>query len=329
MSEFHVEVVRVGAIEKHPNADSLSITKVHGGYPVIFRTGDFAEGQLAVYVPVDSIVPATERWAFLGEHRRIRAKRLRGVFSMGLLTALPDLPPVPDDSWHVGDNAADALGITKYEPPEPLAMGGDNEKDPGTMPVYDIEGLRKFGELFTPGEEVWISEKIHGANARFVHDGERLWVGSRTGVKKESESNLWWKVARKYDLAEKLALYPHVAIYGEVYGQVQDLKYRVPVSEGARLILFDALDVKTRCWLDVEDFIRLAMRLQLPSVPTLHRGPWSPSLAELAEGKSLMPGADHVREGIVVKPVRERVDPVVGRVFLKLAGEGFLTRKGG
>lgn len=29
MSEFHVEVVRVGKVEKHPNADSLSITKVY------------------------------------------------------------------------------------------------------------------------------------------------------------------------------------------------------------------------------------------------------------------------------------------------------------
>lgn len=38
MSEFHVEVVRVGPVTKHPNADTLSITNIHGGYPVIMRT---------------------------------------------------------------------------------------------------------------------------------------------------------------------------------------------------------------------------------------------------------------------------------------------------
>lgn len=35
----------------------------------------------------------------------------------------------------------------------------------------------------------------------------------------------------------------------------------------------------------------------------------------------------HVREGIVVKPIKERWDQDIGRVFLKLAGEGYLLRK--
>lgn len=83
MSEFQVRVVQVGAIEKHPNADALSMTVVDG-YPVLLRTGDFREGDRAVYVPIDAVVPADDhRWVFLGEHRRVRAKRLRGIFSIG------------------------------------------------------------------------------------------------------------------------------------------------------------------------------------------------------------------------------------------------------
>lgn len=39
--------------------------------------------------------------------------------------------------------------------------------------------------------------------------------------------------------------------------------------------------------------------------------------------------ADHVREGMVVKPVHERFDDRIGRVVLKLHGEGYLTRKEG
>ena len=46
MSEFKVEVVKIRKIEKHPNADTLSITNIHGGYPVVFRTEDFNEGDL-------------------------------------------------------------------------------------------------------------------------------------------------------------------------------------------------------------------------------------------------------------------------------------------
>lgn len=317
MTEFRIEVIQIGKVEKHPNADSLSITHVHGGYPVIFRTGDYNEGDLAVYVPVDSVVPSNDpRWSFLGDHHaRIRAKRLRGVFSMGLLTP-------SDPSWTLGQDVVKELNITKYKPPED--MSGENERDPGTMSVYDIEGLRRYPQLFQDGQEVWISEKIHGANARYLHDGERLWVGSRTCIKKQDSKNMWWRVAERYELEKKLATIPNIALYGEVYGQVQDLKYGKTTSE---LILFDALNIKTRQFLDVDYFLKLAQDLNLPVVPTLYRGPWSENLKELAEGKTQIPGANHVREGIVIKPIRERQDPTIGRVFLKLHGQGFLLRK--
>lgn len=66
-SEHRVEVVRLGPITKHPDADTLSITTVLGGYPVILRTGEYKEGDLAVYVPIDSVVPENDpRWEFLG-----------------------------------------------------------------------------------------------------------------------------------------------------------------------------------------------------------------------------------------------------------------------
>lgn len=326
MSEFRVEVVRVGPVEKHPNADSLSITKVLGGYPCILRTGDFREGDLAVYVPVDAVVPADDpRWAFLGVHRRIKAKRLRGIFSMGLLTPTPDAP-LAQGEWREGDNAQAALRIEKYEPEIHLHTAGEDEADPGSCPVYDIEGLRKWGGLLAPGEPVWISEKIHGANARFVHDGTRLWVASRTRFKREDPNSIWWKAAVRYDLANKLAKVPGLAIYGEVYGQVQDLRYGAGPGE-VRLAVFDALDTKTRQWLRPRVLLDLCFALDLPVVPTIYEGPWSPDLVSLAEGKSTVEGANHVREGIVVKPLVERFDARIGRVFLKLPGEGYLTRK--
>jgi len=36
---------------------------------------------------------------------------------------------------------------------------------------------------------------------------------------------------------------------------------------------------------------------------------------------------NHVREGIVVKPLTERWSSTIGRVFLKQPGEGYLLRK--
>jgi RNA ligase (TIGR02306 family) len=319
MSEFKVEVSRVSGVVKHPNADTLSIADING-YPVIFRTGDYEEGQLAVYVPVDSVVPDLPEWAFLSGHRRIKAKRLRGVFSMGLLSkALPE--------WTLGQDVQAEMGIEKWEPEMALNMNTENERDPGFLPVFtDIEGLRRHKTVLVPGEEVVITEKIHGANARFVYRDGALWVGSHKNIKRRDETNMWWRLAIALGLEEKLAQIPGTAIYGEVYGQVQDLKYGIP--SGTKLILFDALDTNTRTYCNYDEFRRVASLLGLPTVPELYRGPWSMDLASHAEGKTTVVGADHVREGFVVRPIAERWDHKCGRVILKMIGEGYLLRKG-
>lgn len=326
MSEFHVEVVQLGKIGKHPNADTLSITTINNGYPVIFRTGDFNEGDLAVYIPVDSLVPTQYPWfSFLKREgrnvERIRAKKLRGIFSMGLL-----IPKAQE--WTLGQNVQEVLGIEKYEPPLSVSFGGENEKDPGFIPCYtDIEGLRKYSHLLTIGEEVIISEKIHGTSARFVWHEDRLWVGSHHQIKKEDASNLWWRVVEQNHLKEKLAKVPHIIFYGEVYGQVQNLKYETAPGE-LRVAFFDAMSIEKGRYLDHDDFLLLsrANSIDLPVVPQLFRGPWSDNLRELAEGKSTI--AKHIREGFVVKPIHERFSPEIGRVILKLVGEGYLLQKG-
>jgi RNA ligase (TIGR02306 family) len=325
MSEFNVRVVKIGPVEKHPNADTLSITYIDGdkelGYPVIFRTGDFEEGQLATYVPVDSIVPDSPEWAFLSGHRRIKARKLRGVFSMGLFTkALPE--------WIEGQNVQKVLGIEKWEPELDRAeyMNTENESDPGFLPVYtDIEGLRKHKGVFVTGEEVVLTEKVHGSNSRFLFKNNRLWVGSHKNVKKFDERNLWWKLASDYFLQEKLATIPDIAVYGEAYGQVQDLRYGI--TSGVKLICFDAMYVNTRRYLDYDDFRALISKLDLNTAPELYRGPWTQNLLSLAEGKTTLPNADHVREGFVARPIKERWDHKCGRVILKMIGEGYLLRK--
>ncbi len=325
MSEFKVEVVEVGEIIQHPNADSLEIVSVFD-YPVCCRIGDFKQGDKAVYLPIDSIVPSDDpRWEFLGGHRRIKAKRLRGVFSMGLLTKCDD------PEWPVGTDVREHLRIEKYEPAVACDNGrvysGPREPDPGHMPKYtDLEGMRRHAGVLIEGEEVVLTEKIHGANARYVFTEERLWVASHNNYRAEAESCSWWNAARQYNLAEKLAKLPDIAIYGEIYGSVQDLKYGTTAGE-VRLVLFDAMDIKTRRYLDYDAFLDVAARLDLPVVPTLYRGPWSESLRALSNGTSTMLDSKHMREGFVVRPVQERHNIRCGRVILKLVGEDYLLRK--
>ncbi|MGH9759840.1 MAG: hypothetical protein ACREAC_03250 [Blastocatellia bacterium] len=83
-STHKVEVVPV-VLERHPNADTLSVVKVFGGYTVCVRTVDFKDGDLGAYIPPDSVVDSSRpEFAFLAGHERIKVKRLRGIVSMGL-----------------------------------------------------------------------------------------------------------------------------------------------------------------------------------------------------------------------------------------------------
>lgn len=316
MSEFHVRVVEIGAVAKHPNADTLSITYVggDGGYPVIFRTGEYQEGDRAVYVPVGALVPANDpRWSFLGTHLEIEAKKLRGVFSMGLLTTA-------EPWWELGGDVANELGITRAEPPEPSI--GD-EPDPGLMPIYtDIEGLRAHSGVLVDGEEVVITEKLHGESARYFYYGG-LYCGSRIRWKsgKADPISAWWKTADQLELEERMSRVPGIGVFGELYGNVTGMQYGK--SNGARgLRLFDAMDLASRRYLDFDELVEVAKQLDLPTVPVLYRGPWVDALRVLADGPSEL--AEHVREGIVIKPVKERFDVRVGRVVLKLHGEAYL-----
>jgi RNA ligase (TIGR02306 family) len=336
MSEFHVNVYKLGPFTQHPNAETLDITKVFD-YTVIAKQGNFKEGDLVVYVPIDSVVPDNEEWHWLAprnqdgserfpigqvpeKYRLIEAKKIRGIFSQGCLSFLP-----PGD-WKEGDDVREAMGITKYEPPLPLSTGGECEAAPKgwVFPTYtDIEGMRRYPHILKEGEPVVLTEKIHGANGRYVHDGERLWVGSHTQIKKRDDGNMWWQVAVAENLEEKLAKAPFHVFFGEVYGQVQDLKYGV--KSGCRFRVFDVYDVKAQKYMDFSAAFGMAKFVGLEWVPTLYVGAWKAELNELCEGKSTL--ADNVREGFVARPMVERWNEEVGRVVLKRHGEGYLLRK--
>lgn len=254
---------------------------------------------------------------------------------MGLLT------PAPEGAVE-GQDVAETMGFRRYDD----VVGEQNQyKRASTtdglqvpapkltiMPgMYDIEGFRKYGlTTFAADEEVIVTEKIHGQNARFVHDGEKLHCGSRTRwLTTDPETNTWAKVAARYDLANKLAEYPELVFYGETYGNNSDMPYGVDrFKTGDSLAIFDIFSSLSGQWLDADDVRDICHELGLPTVPVLALGRFgelAEGLPAMAEGLSTLAG--HVREGWVIKPTTERWDHRLGRVILKMHGEGYLTRK--
>lgn len=349
--------MQIGEFGKHPNADSLSITQIYG-QNVIFKSGTYQTGDLAVFIPPDSVLPLDPNSpvlkdnAYLKPGGRVDAVRLRGIFSNGFTIPAKLLFTEEELSkMEIGTHVAERLGITKYvDEGDRLSTGGDNERDPGYMPCYtDIEGWPKYRNhgVIPEGAPVVLTEKIHGANARFCFRDGRLWCGSRTGVKASytkhdgTEGNLWWNVAKNVGLEEKfklLQLEPTVGsiptfdlvLFGEVYGQVQDLKYGV--TTGATFRLFDIYSPTLGHYLNWEVVCHVARIMGLEVVPELYKGPWSLELESLRNGPSaLYPG--NIREGFVLKPLIESFVPYThskafsGRVIFKYVGEDYKTRK--
>ncbi|MCH7604966.1 RNA ligase (ATP) [Patescibacteria group bacterium] len=313
-STHKVEVVAV-TLQDHPNADTLSVVKVFG-YSVCVRTEDWQGVDKGAYIPPDSIVPDLPEYEFLGKHKRIRVKRLRGVISMGMLM------PAPEGS-ELGDDVAEKMQVTHYEPSMTFRSGGDSETPPRIYsPKYDVETFYRYPELIKPGEMVVATEKIHGANARFVWFEDRMWCGSKTTWRKQDESSAWWKALKFNTSLENFCKEnPGIVVYGEVYGPVQKLKYGT--ASQIKVAVFDLL--RKDEWIPYLEAKKLAPGLDW--VPEIYVGPFDEEkMRALADGQSLIKTADHVREGIVVKPLEERQDLQIGRVQLKLVSNAYLEK---
>ncbi|MEM7578782.1 MAG: RNA ligase, partial [Cyanobacteria bacterium P01_A01_bin.80] len=111
MSIFKVEVIEINRVESHPNADRLDIISMSGmGYQVISAKGNFKVGDLAFYFPIDSVIPDKYVEEFgIGSYyrKKLRAAKLRGIFSEGLL-----IPVGEDFTGNIGEDYTEHFGIT-------------------------------------------------------------------------------------------------------------------------------------------------------------------------------------------------------------------------
>jgi len=397
MATFSVPVVRIDAIEDHPNADALEIAKVRD-FDCITRIGEYKAGDIAVYIPEAAVMPEwlLKRMGLWDEEKgkgklagkegnRVKAVKLRGVVSQGLLYPVswddPDLSqgetvglPRVDLSdgesyllydWNDVDietiksrcidvDVGDVLGITKWEPPIPTHMAGEVCNIFGHTLKFDIENIQKHNEVLVSGEEVVITEKLHGTWTCFGFDPdldheELLHGGTIINSKGLSEQglafkwndandkNLYVRMFKQYmldtgrwnkvmDMAVRRG--EPVFILGETFGPgVQDLHYGLKEKSFLVFGIYVGKPGQGQ-YLDHVEFKQTCSWLEVSTVPVLYHGPFSMDTAKsFRDGKDTITGAN-IREGIVITPVKERNDFVLGRVTLKMISPDYLLRKG-
>lgn len=348
MSTFSCSIVLLDGRTPHPWADTLECVQVDG-FTVVVKKGLFNNGDIALYIPEQAIVPdhMLDEMGLLGAltgpgNNVVRAKKIRGVLSQGLLYPI---------SWdlvaNVGDDIADFFGIKKYEPTIPVQFGGDLSPCIYTK-SYDIENIKKYPDVLLDGEEVVITEKIHGTWACFAfipHKEDSPFLVTSKGLSNKRlifkdlslpSKNVYIRMFHSLRLEEIL---PVVAggkslyVFGEIYGKgVQDLSYEAaqPRFRAFDIFVGNSYD-GTGKFLDYEQKQFVFSRLGVDSVPVLYKGEYSKeTLDHFTNGMEEVSGAQsHIREGVVVFPAMERDSNKIGRVILKSISRDYLLRKHG
>jgi len=193
MSTFKVPLTVIREVKTHPNADALDIVKIYD-WDVVVKKDDFAQGELVVYIPVDSILTQDLEDKIFGSDskvkltkHRVRSIKLRGQISQGMAVK----PEVLGITAEVETDLSGVLGISKYEQPEaelPNAMRvkavSTKKKHPDFKEYSKLEHFKNYDRSFQDGELVYVSAKLHGTNFRAG------WV--------RTVANTPWKKIKKY-----------------------------------------------------------------------------------------------------------------------------------
>ena len=203
---------------------------------------------------------------------RVRSIQLRGELSQGHLYSGYRIK-----SLKLGEDAAQALGITKWEHPVPVHMGGPTEHGPSL--TYDIENMKSWPNTLRNKEKVVVTEKIHGTfcclgyRQLTQNQPQQIIVASKGNLKRgkrfsvyipRNETNLYVRVWFNYEDVIKTTVlaskYTCMMFLGEIFGpQIQDLTYGV---NNPTFRLFDIW--ADGDYLDWDDLQLLATQIESP-----------------------------------------------------------------
>jgi RNA ligase (TIGR02306 family) len=312
----------IDKIEPIEGADAIE-TAVIGGWKVVVKKGEFAVGDLAVYLEIDSWVP-TELAPFLSKGKeprefngvkgeRLRTVKLRGQLSQGLLL------PIPEDTIKgagilidEGLDVTDHLGIQKWERPMNAQLAGMARGNfPSLIPKTDQERVQNLVKEIVAANEAGmqfeVTEKLEGSSMTcYLIDGV-FGVCSRNLDLKETADNTFWQVARELDIEAKMrdtGPDAQFAIQGELIGPgIQGNIYKLSKPE---FHVFDVYNVTHGEYLMPMSRRAVVKLMGLTHVPVIHPESqliWGvEGMLKFADGKSIL-NSQQDREGIVFKQV--------------------------
>jgi len=313
------KVTEIKAIE---GADNIELAVV-GGWNAITKKEEYQVGDLVVIATTDAVIPQelSDKIGvtnYLRKGQRVRTVKLRGVYSECLLIPTKYVPGY-GDVYFEGTDMMEKFGIFKYEPPAVQVQLSSGRKirysqNPNFGIYYKFPNIKNVKGMFNEEDEVIVSRKIHGTNARYgivkkrklsIWDKVKRFFGDKWveyeyvygshNVEKGSDSqgfydtDVWRTIAKKYNIRENLwelfktyknhyEIEEGIVIYGEIYGPGIQKNYDYGLKE-IEYAGFDTTINGQYCSvgksIDIQCYV-----LGLPYVDVLWGGKWFPELQE-------------------------------------------------
>jgi RNA ligase (TIGR02306 family) len=277
-----------------------------------------------------------------------------------------DIRENPIYDWKEGQEVTGLIGVKLFEKPIPVCMRGDIKGPfPSFLHVTDETRIQLLGSLLKEyeGTKCYISEKIDGTSTTMFYNKGEFGVCSRNyelkpdtrtfhetpplvkvndkiylsndngeavGEPIESlpniKENVYWKMARKYNIEEKLRkLGKNIAIQGESFGE--GLQGNPLKIKDQRLAIFNVFDIDKNEYYSLDEMINFCNELGLETVPILDKEYILESdiqkIVKMSIGNSVI-NSECKREGIVIRPVENKIDKryfnecVNGRISFKV-----------
>ena len=351
----------IGSVSEIPGADNIELVTV-GGWNAITKKGEYKVDDLVIVATTDAVIPQKLSddlgvTNYLRKGQRVRTVKLRGVYSECLIIPMTSLSG-KGAKGIPGTDLMQTLGITKYEPPVKTItlVSGDRKikyhQNPNFKVYYKFPNQKNVPDMFSEEDEVVITRKLHGTNARYgivrkkklsLWDRVKMFFGNQWArfdyvygshnVEKGSDSqgfyssDVWDDVARKYNIRQKLwdhvkdtyepfDLSEGVVIYGEIYGAGIQKNYDYGLTD----IKFAGFDIQVDG--EYQPYINETVHfdcLQLPQVELLYQGNWFKDEQDKYVFNNNIEGTKVPHEGVVVKSVsgnRGKVSKVINPDYL-------------
>ena len=307
-------------------------------WAAVVRRAEFTVGERCIYIEISSIVPNDKNFSFMEKDRFVvKTKKFVGTtLSQGLVMPFSILFDYLSNfelmmDMKEGDDVSYLLGVKRYEPVETFRTTGE------TAGLFPLHILPKTDEMRLQSSPLYLTVlkeravtatmKIHGTSVTYWTENGEFHVASRNLEVRDGD-NVYWEVARRYDLPKKLSAYPNWVLQGEIAGP--GICDNFLGLKGPNFFAFNIWDRLLDNYVPQDIFELYCRMAYIPQVPVLKRWEkFDETLETLLELADKQYDSGRPMEGIVLRPTDEVLyDPRLGRISCKVINNKFLLKGG-